>query len=179
MLKKNILRAAALCALVPAMAASVTACRLFEYEKIKGYDTVGIVEKSNDEEDVAAETILISQLPNMHGENGFAKAEILGTSGGKLYVIAAYGSFNYENNSVEKVDGGNMIVEMETSSQIDYNSMDGDEFIRNAGSFVPEDLQRRLPDNTASLSMADYYAMEAGELEMDLMEEARDYFTGD
>ena len=72
-----------------------------------------------------------------------------------------------------------MIVEMETSSQIDYNFVDGDEFIRNAGSFVPEDLQRRLPDNTASLSMADYYAMEAGELEMDLMEEARDYFTGD
>ena len=72
-----------------------------------------------------------------------------------------------------------MIVEMESSSQTDYNSMNGDEFIQDPGSFVPEDLQRRLPDNNASLLMADYYAMEAGELEMELTEEARDYFMGD
>lgn len=166
-------------AAVLAAASALASCRMFEYDQIKGYDTVGIVEKSNDEEDIVARTVLESMLPDMQGENGFAKAEILGTSGGKIYAIAVYGSFNYENGSVEKVDGGNMVVEMESSSQTDYNSMDGDEFIQNTGSFVPEDLQRRLPDNNASLSMADYYSMEAGELEMELTEEARDYFMGD
>lgn len=178
MLKKNILRASALCALAASFAVSAASCRLLEYEKIKGYETVGIVEKSNDEEDVAAETILISQLPDMHGENGFAKAEILGTSGGKLYVIAAYGSFDNADGTVTRVDGGTLVAEMDSSSQIDFKSVSGEEFM-NDQSILPEELTRRLPDNEMKLSAADYVAAEAGELELELNEDAREYFLGD
>lgn len=166
-------------AVVIAAISALASCRMFEYNQIKGYDTIGIVEKSNDEEDMIAETVLTSMLPEMKGENGFAKAEILGTSGGKTYAIVSYGSFDYADKSVEKADGGNMIVEMESSDQIDYKSMSGEEFTKNPDGFVPEDLQRRLPDNQASLSMADYYAMTADELDRELTEEVRDYFMGD
>lgn len=152
---------------------TLTSCRLpdFDYKKITGYDTVGVVEKnSDDEEDLISETVLTNELPNLTGEYAFAECEIIGRDNGKTYAIVVYGGFDFANGGVVEQSGGDIIVEYDYANPSEYKSITGEEFNQNPNGFLPDGM---LGANGKTYS---YYV---NDLTNDLYEEAREYFVGD